>query len=57
VGLKNLNYLEIANTLVSDLAPLLKLKNLEYLDVSNTEVTDQQIQQLQTALPKCEIVH
>lgn len=55
--LKKLEILDISNTQVLDLTPLTKLKNLEEIDISNTQVTDEQIQQLQKALPDCRIKH
>ena len=33
----------------------LELKNLEYLDVTGTRLTDQQVNELQQALPDCNI--
>jgi len=40
---------------VSDLSPLVGLKRLQSLDLNGTKVTDEQIDQLQLALPNCDI--
>lgn len=37
--LENLNYLDISNTSVSDLAPISELENIKHIDFSNTSVS------------------
>jgi internalin A len=55
--LKNLTCLYLAATQVTDagLKGLAPLKNLTTLHLSRTKVTDAGVQELQKALPKCEI--
>ncbi len=53
--LKNLSELSLARTDVSDLTSLVVLKKLQRLDLNRTKVTDEQIKQLQLALPNCVI--
>ena len=55
-GLVNLAYLDLSDTPVSDVSPLAELKNLKQLDLSDTQITDEQVKQLQQALPNCKIV-
>lgn len=38
--LKNLEAIDLGNTLVSDLSPLVELKNLKYADLRFTQVSD-----------------
>ena len=56
-NLKNLEELYLFSTQVSDLTPLTELKNLRRLHIRNTPVSEQQIKQLQKALPNCDIIH
>ena len=53
--LKNLEKLVLDDTEVSDLSPLADLQNLKILDLFNTQVSEEQVQELQKALPNCEI--
>ncbi|MDC3224390.1 hypothetical protein OAU26_05590 [Mariniblastus sp.] len=54
-GLKNLKWLWLNETKVSDLSPLAGLKNLEALHLNRTEVSEEQVDELQLALPNCVI--
>jgi len=54
--LKNLRVLALDGTQVSDCSQLFDLTNLEYLDISFTQIDVQSIEDLQRALPGCEIV-
>ena len=54
---KNLTELWLNDTQVSDLTPLTKLKNLYGLHLHNTQVSEEQVQELQQALPNCQIFH
>jgi Leucine-rich repeat (LRR) protein len=55
--LKQLRQLSLADTRVTDagLKKVAALKNLRYLDLSGTPVTNAAVQELQKALPRCEI--
>ena len=44
------------NTPISNLTPLTNLTNLEYLSLWDTQATDDEIANLQKALPNCKIV-
>jgi len=52
-GLTCLDYLSLDGTQVSDLTPLAGLTSLKSLGLRNTQVTQEQIDELQKALPKC----
>jgi hypothetical protein len=55
-GIKNLHELDISNTKVSDLKPIKKFKQLNYLDIGKcVNITDQQVEDLQKALPNLRI--
>ncbi len=55
-NLNNLRELSIDNTNISDLEPLKELKNLKTLHISNCKkITDEQIEDLQKALPELKI--
>lgn len=54
--LTNLEALFLVDLRISDLKPLMKLKNLRELTIKNCEnITDEQIEDLQKALPELEI--
>ena len=53
--LKNLEILTLDGTEVRDLSPLEGMKNLEVLILKNTQIGEEQIEQLQLALPNCKI--
>ena len=55
-GLTSLHVLILHKTEVSDLTPIHGLTNLQKLGISETNVTDQEVAQLQKALPSCDIV-
>ena len=55
IGMESLSQLRLARTEVSDLSPLAGLTRLRSLDLNGTKVTKEQIEQLQLALPKCNI--
>ena len=61
--LKNLNALFLVRTQVSDLSSLAELTNLKELSLVDTQVSDvsplsdEQVQELRQAFPKCDIVH
>ena len=48
--------LDLSGTFVKDFSPLVSLSNLKLLDLRNTKVADDQLEQLQTALPDTEIL-
>ena len=54
-GLKNLEEIWLNDTQVSDLSLLAGLENLRRLSIEGTNVTEEQIEQLQLALPNCKI--
>ncbi|MEJ2649716.1 MAG: leucine-rich repeat domain-containing protein, partial [Sedimentisphaerales bacterium] len=55
-GLKNLQSIFIDHTSVSDLVPIKNLKNLQRLYLRGCpNITDQEIQDLQKALPELKI--
>jgi Leucine-rich repeat (LRR) protein len=54
--LRNLEWLDIGETQVSDLSPLAKLKNLKWLFIFNNTASYEQSQELEQALPNCQIV-
>jgi len=53
--LKNLEFLTLDGTDVSDLSPLKGMENLILLNLENTQIGEEQIEQLQLALPNCKI--
>lgn len=55
--LKNLRSLQLSNTLVTDagLRHLHGLTNLKWLDLSGTNTTESGVQEVQQAIPHCEI--
>jgi Leucine-rich repeat (LRR) protein len=53
--MKKLVRLYLDQTEVSDLSPLAGMKYLRGLSLEGTEVSEEQIEQLQLALPKCKI--
>ncbi len=54
--LKNLNMLDISNTPISDIEPLKKLTNLQQVMMLGCKnITDEQVEDLQKALPKLKI--
>ena len=55
--LSKLEYLYLDHTPVSDVTPLAKLTKLEKLFIHNTQVSDQAMEQLEKALPQCEILY
>ena len=54
-GMKNLEEIWLNDTQVSDLSLLAGLENLRRLSIEGTNVTEEQIEQLQLALPNCKI--
>ena len=54
-NLSSLKYLSIDGNQVDDLTPLVGLSRLENLYIKGTQVTDEQISELQKALPNCVI--
>jgi hypothetical protein len=56
-SLVKLEELNLTDTLVGDLTPLYGLTRLRKLQVSKTLVTEDQVEALQKALPKCKIDH
>ena len=54
--LKKLEGLDLSGTQVADVTPLAELKNLNVLYLVNTQVTDEQVNDLQQALPDCTII-
>jgi hypothetical protein len=56
-GLQNLRILDVSYTQLKDLTPLYDLTQLQKVDVQKTPVTQEQIEALQKALPKCRIDH
>ncbi len=54
---QTVDFVGLSSTQVTDLTPLENLTKLELLALSFTPVTDAQIEQLQEALPNCEIIH
>ena len=54
-GLTQLRILSLAFTQVSDVSPLAKLSNLRELHLNNAQVGEEQMKELQNALPKCVI--
>ena len=54
-GLKNLERLDLTGTPVSDLTPLTGLTNLNWLWLDETHVSEEQVEELQQALPNCDI--
>ena len=54
-GLTNLEEIWLNDTQVSDLSLLAGLENLRRLSIEGTNVTEEQIEQLQLALPNCKI--
>ena len=53
--LPKLVFLSLSRTRVTDIAPLANLPRLRFLHIRGTSVSDQQVQELQQALPKCKI--
>jgi Leucine-rich repeat (LRR) protein len=56
-GLVKLEWLNLSGTQVRDISPLANLKNLKSLNVASTPVSNEQIAELQKALPKVNITH
>lgn len=56
-GMTRLRRLRILETKVSDIAPLARLTNLEQLELRGTQVSQQDVENLKRALPKCNIGH
>jgi len=54
--LKSLRFLDLSGAQVRDLSPLWELKSLEELVLYDTQVGDEQMQELQQALPNCRII-
>ena len=54
--LKNLDALDLSDTQVADISPLAGLKRLRWLYLTGTQVTDEQVNELQQALPNCRII-
>ena len=54
-GLTGLTWLDLGGTQVSDLSPLATLANLQQLYLTNTPASDEEVDQLQQALPNCNI--
>jgi hypothetical protein len=55
--LSSLQWLHLDDTGVTDLGPLRQLASLRELCLQNTGISQEQIDQLRTALPSCNIVH
>ena len=53
--LENLETLHLTNAEVNDLSPLADVKNLNALHLRKTQVSDEQMQELEEALPNCNI--
>ncbi len=54
--LENLETLHLTNAEVNDLSPLAEVKNLKALHLRKTQVSDEQVQELEQALPSCDIL-
>jgi Leucine-rich repeat (LRR) protein len=55
--LKSLNDLSLKGEPFGDLMPLAKLPKLKYLIVKNSPVSKEQVEELQKALPNCQIIY
>jgi hypothetical protein len=55
--MENLEMIWLDSTPVLDLSPLATLTNLKWLKLRNTLVSEQQVQELEKALPNCDIVY
>lgn len=55
--LRNLQFLDLDDTHVIDLAPLIGLTNLSVLTTRKSSVPRDQIENLQKVLPNCKIQH
>ena len=53
--MEDISELNLNGTAVSDLSPLAGMERLERLFLEGTNVSEEQIEQLQLALPKCNI--
>lgn len=53
--LVNLKWLYLGRNQITDISPLKNLANLEKLNLSNNPISEQQIKELQEALPNCKI--
>ena len=54
--LTNLQVINLHDCQISDLEPIKKLLNLETLDLRDCNIVDEQVEDLQKALPELEIV-
>lgn len=56
-SLTELEYLNLANNSITDLQPLMGMSRLRHLDLSGNPLSEEQIWELQQALPDCEIYY
>ena len=56
-NLKNLRWVNVSGTTVSDLRPLVQLTNLKVLSLIFTNVSEENVEMLKQALPDCEMTY
>jgi len=55
--LAGLTNLELGENQISDISSLIELTNLTHLTLDGNDLSEEQINELQTALPECTIIH
>ena len=54
-GLTNLKVLDLKGNTIKDASPLLELKSLTWVNLGGNSISEQDIEDLKKALPKCHI--
>ena len=54
-GLSKLTWLNLSNSQIADITPLLKLNNLTYLNLEGVNLPKKDLERLSSSLPNCDI--